>query len=185
MRLAADPRIVRAVLHEDLHSDVEDEDEDEDEDWDEGGARVVRPKVWRNPVLTAVFRACDKAAGRLANRNPTPSPPPQLDASRIYGDFPRYSADLSSPSVHLPLDIFSPDWYNNELTIQERASYSSTPVLPSFNDPTIGRDISAVMASLTLKSDDFIQRHGALTAGAYNIPTEEDLEKLRAYRMIV
>lgn len=180
MRWAADPRIVKVALNEDVHSDVEDDDEDDDPQ-----SAQVRLKAWRNPTLTSIFRACDAAAQRLAERDPKPTLPPKPDVQRIYSDPPIVPADPSSPPLRLPYDIVSASWFNNVLTVQERSCFSTTPILPSLADPSINGEMSAVMASLSLNSEEFMHHYGAVAAGAYHLPTEEDLRKLRGYRMTV
>lgn len=84
---------------------------------------------------------------------------------------------------NVPLDWFSPDFWNNELTLRERVDI-------------IGRDRSNLIVALpkeefctwehhrkwkTLSDSDFMQQFGNVVLDEYEIPTEEEIEQLEQW----
>ncbi|KAJ6609098.1 hypothetical protein B0H10DRAFT_1954844 [Mycena sp. CBHHK59/15] len=91
-----------------------------------------RPWHGRNPVVTAFFGDQDRKIARRLERTPTKKRQPE---SRTLASPPTSSALSRVLPVGVPIDFWTPQFYNEKLDLHEKAIYVNTGVafpLPQF-----------------------------------------------------
>ncbi|KAE9386833.1 hypothetical protein BT96DRAFT_792675, partial [Gymnopus androsaceus JB14] len=82
----------------------------------------------------------------------------------------------SAPALNAPIDYFSPWYYNNVLTLRERAMYMNNGVaLPL---PQHCQSADDIRRWRKLSTKKFMEEYGNNVLDLYDIPTEEELERL-------
>jgi hypothetical protein len=94
---------------------------------------------------------------------------------------PKQSKLLALPKS-VPIDWFDPIYWNEHLTLCERADYTQGGMhvaLP--RDPELYSTWSACAAWKNLPVKEFMEKYGNDVLTQYKLPTEEELEQLAQY----
>jgi hypothetical protein len=147
---------------------------------------LVHTKEGRNPIITAFVYEQDRKIAKRQERSPTKKRyiPIFYDISLLLSVFrepetrtlanpPTSSALSRILPVGVPIDFWTPKFYNDELDLHEKAMYINTGVafpLPDFCTSNEHHDDWAQM-----KAKDFMEKYGNDVLAQYNIPTAEEL----------
>ncbi|KAJ7885250.1 hypothetical protein B0H13DRAFT_1628380 [Mycena leptocephala] len=155
---------VNGTLKTNTHSDDE---RPEGGDPKKNKGLFICTKEGRNPIVTAFLREQDASILKRMQRIPE---------TRKVTDPPTAASPLSRVlPVGVPIDFWDPEFYNNELDLQERAMYINTGVafpLPRFCTP------EHVRSWVKMPAKEFMVKYGNDVLALYNIPTEEELAGL-------
>lgn len=94
---------------------------------------------------------------------------------------PKQSKLLALPKA-VPIDWFDPIYWNEHLTLCERANYTQDGNLVALpRDPELYSTWSACAAWKNLPVKEFMEKYGNDVLAQYKLPTEEELEQLDQY----
>ncbi|KAJ7016342.1 hypothetical protein C8F04DRAFT_981917 [Mycena alexandri] len=132
---------------------------------DDEGGNVARKKPGRD---TAVHSFFDVLTRRRDDRMAKPRAREQQRAP---------ASDLSRAlPTQVPIDYFSPDFFNN-MTVRERASYAKNGIALPTEDHC--RTWDAIQKWKGLNKAAFMAQYGNAKLLLYSLPTPEELEQLR------
>ncbi|KAJ6617697.1 hypothetical protein B0H10DRAFT_1948193 [Mycena sp. CBHHK59/15] len=136
------------------------------------GGLLVHTKEGCNPVVTTFFGDQDQKIARRLERSPTKKREPE---SRTLASPPTSSALSRVLPVGVPIDFWTPQFYNEELDLHEKAMYVNTGVafpLPQFCTTEHHKDWYRMNAK------DFMVKYGNDVLVQYNILMEDKLAGL-------
>ncbi|KAF7311212.1 hypothetical protein MKEN_01022700 [Mycena kentingensis (nom. inval.)] len=146
---------------------------------------------WCNPGFTLVKRQLDRGILEKWER----SPPKQrgrkpegrktsvlLPPSSISKSIPPAVFKAKDKEYDTPLDVFSPQYFNTTLDIEERARYGYQENGIAFALPEMCVDQTAIDAWKGLRTKDFMTLYGNDVQDLYRIPTEEELAAHRLHK---
>ncbi|KAJ7898356.1 hypothetical protein B0H13DRAFT_2337528 [Mycena leptocephala] len=162
--------ILRMIKVKAAHSDDE---RPEGGDPKKNKGLFICTKEGRNPIVTAFLREQDASILKRMQRSPHRDQ--KVPETRKVTDPPTAASPLSRVlPVGIPIDFWDPEFYNNELNLQE-AMYINTGVafpLPRFCTP------EHVRSWVKMPAKEFMVKYGNDVLALYNIPTEEELAGL-------
>ncbi|KAJ4492140.1 hypothetical protein C8J55DRAFT_420047, partial [Lentinula edodes] len=85
---------------------------------------------------------------------------------------------ISMPDV--PVDFFDPEYFNNFLSVKERAHYAHNGVALPLEEHCINTRIDLWK---NLPEDEFMQVYGNAVLAQYKIPSQEELDQLDEYEL--
>lgn len=95
---------------------------------------------------------------------------------------PLQSSTLTALPTHVPIDWFTPSFWNHELTVRERLNYMGQgPVsvaLPLEEHCQTWEDCARWK---NLSEDEFMASYGNAVLAQYNLPTEEERQQMEEW----
>ncbi|KAF7326338.1 hypothetical protein MKEN_00487400 [Mycena kentingensis (nom. inval.)] len=160
---AFDPQVIRLAAEEDCHSD--------DEYDEQSQMFIVHKKEGRDVLVSHLFRMenerlveTQRRRGLRPGRN-----------NRFEGPLPEQSTLAARIPSNVPIDYFSPEYFNS-LTVRERARYMNNGVaLPTAEHC---RGLSDVLLWKNLSRSEFMAKFGNAKLALYRLPTEEELQRM-------
>lgn len=93
---------------------------------------------------------------------------------------PEIPSLLTQTPKDVPIDFFDPEYFNNFLSVKERAHYAHNGVALPLEEHCINTRIDLWK---NLPEDKFMQVYGNAVLAQYKIPTQEELDQLDEYEL--
>ncbi|KAJ3926076.1 MAG: hypothetical protein NXY57DRAFT_966944 [Lentinula lateritia] len=165
------PQVLKLVLENESHSD----DELDSDVPANNSVYLIRKKVGRANKVNTFFRIIDaryeskimRLKGQRAERS-RKDPTPEIPSL------------LTQTPKDVPIDFFDPEYFNNFLSVKERAHYAHNGVALPLEEHCINTRIDLWK---NLPEDKFMQVYGNAVLAQYKIPTQEELDQLDEYEL--
>ncbi|KAF7323565.1 hypothetical protein MKEN_00576800 [Mycena kentingensis (nom. inval.)] len=177
--------VLRAIKHPSIHSDDEIiPPEPVGPNDNRICTRQVCEKEYRHPAFTAYFRHLDVQIDAKWARNPKGKRPefrkiselkPPSALSRIHPPS-SYTVMRGDEEVEyiMPIDVFSPEYYNTVMDVEERALFAENgvafPAAEFMNTP------EQITVWKRMGMTEFMAKYGTAVLESYRRPSEEELE---------
>ncbi|KAL1666289.1 hypothetical protein GGF50DRAFT_87506 [Schizophyllum commune] len=172
----AHPRIVKFLERADVQSD--------DELDVDTKKYYILPKEARSEKLRLFLRALDRGHAAKPRRTTGRSPKGATFRTREDPPAPRAQADVEVlPRKDIPIDYFDPGYFNNTMTLRERAEYTAQGVRVAL--PSMAHIQNKTWSQLRdadwmkMPNRRFQKQYGAAVIQEYKIPTAQDRENLK------
>lgn len=90
-------------------------------------------------------------------------------------------SELTAQPKQIPIDWFDPTYWNNCLTVRERANYIEGGTCVALPMPEFCGTWEQCAVWKNLPEKEFMATYGDAVLKQYNLPTEEELEQLKRY----
>ncbi|KAJ3900014.1 hypothetical protein F5879DRAFT_1056479 [Lentinula edodes] len=165
------PQVLKLVLENESHSD----DELDPNVPANNSVYLIRKKVGRATKVNIFFRIIDaryeskimRLKGQRAERS-RKDPTPEIPSL------------LTQTPKDVPIDFFDPEYFNNFLSVKERAHYAHNGVALPLEEHCINTRIDLWK---NLPEDEFMQVYGNAVLAQYKIPSQEELDQLDEYEL--
>ncbi|KAI5825237.1 hypothetical protein K523DRAFT_332263 [Schizophyllum commune Tattone D] len=177
----AHPRLVKFAERPDVVSDDEYDAQD--------NMYYIIPKEGRSEKMKLFFKAVDQGHAMQQKRRTTGSRPKKGSEFRNRVDPPAPRPEPEDyahvlPRTSVPIDWFDPGYWNNTLSLGERAAYTQhgvRVVLPTI-DAIKHKSWAAIHAAdwMKLPNKEFMKYYGDNVLKDYKIPTAQEREQLKS-----